>query len=51
MQKEIQVIKQLIDLSIKKGVFENIESALIVYQALENIKKHFENGSNNNNNI
>lgn len=51
MQKEIQVIKQLIDLSIKKGVFENIESALVVYQALENLKKIMDERTGNNNNL
>lgn len=51
MQKELQVIKQLIDLSIKKGVFENIESALVVYQALENLKKIMDERTGNNNNL
>ena len=51
MQKELQVIKQLIDLSIKKGVFENIESALVVYQALENLKKIMDERTGTNNNL
>jgi hypothetical protein len=51
MQQNLEQIKQLIDVSIQKGVFANAESVLALSNAFNEIVKFIqEHGANNTNN-
>jgi len=38
-QKALELIKQVVDQAVKRGVFENVETIVTVAQALETIAK------------
>jgi hypothetical protein len=46
-QQAIEILKQVVDESLKAGVFKTIEATQIVYEALKKISEQNEQPTNN----
>jgi phage baseplate assembly protein W len=38
MEKDLQIIKQIIDQAVKAGIFQNIDSVSVAIRAWENVR-------------